>query len=187
MAKTSFKSKNLEQMKAVLGQLEKKDLKVGFLETSHYPDGTPVAYVAAIQEFGHGSIPPRPFMRPAQETNRDKWSKAFARAVQAAINGSTDLEQGLEQLGMVAAGDVRKAIKAVTAPPLSILTLLIRKHKKGGGTINGREVGRLAGERDFEGPRPKKDKTMNLSGVSTKPLVDEGIMIQSVNSVVENK
>lgn len=187
MAATNFKSKNLEQMKLVLGQLEKKSLKVGFLESAHYPDGTPVAYVASIQEFGHGSTPPRPFMRPAQEQNKDKWNNNFARAVKAAINGVMDLDQGLEQVGMVAAGDVRKAIKAVTAPPLSILTLLIRKHKKGGGTVNGREVGRLAGERDFEGPRPKKDKTMNLSGVSTKPLVDDGIMIQSVTSVVENR
>lgn len=158
MAKTNFKSKNLEQMKVVLGQLEKKDLKVGFLETSHYPDGTPVAYVAAIQEFGHGSIPPRPFMRPAQEANRDKWSKAFARMVQAAINGSMDLEQGLEQLGMVAAGDVRKAIKAVTAPPLSPVTIAMRQRR-----IKGKK------------------------SASTKPLVDEGIMIQSVASVVENK
>lgn len=186
-AKTDLKSKAMEQMKLVLGQLEKKNLKVGFLENATYPDGTPVAYVASIQEFGHGPIPPRPFMRPAQDQNKEKWSAQFTRVVKAAINGAIDLEQGMEQVGMVAAGDIRKAIKAVTAPPLSPLTLLIRKHKKKGGTVNGKEVGRLAAERDFEGPRPKKDKTMNLSGVSTKPLVDEGIMIQAVTSVVETK
>jgi hypothetical protein len=44
------------------------ELQVGFMENADpYPDGTPVALVAAVQEFGSPSngIPPRPFMRPA--------------------------------------------------------------------------------------------------------------------------
>lgn len=35
-----------------------KSLKVGFLEGATYPDGTPVAYIAAINEFGGSAIIP---------------------------------------------------------------------------------------------------------------------------------
>ncbi|EMW9885859.1 hypothetical protein AAFW11_001380 [Salmonella enterica] len=35
-----------------------KSLKVGFLEGATYPDGTPVAYIAAIQEFGGSAVIP---------------------------------------------------------------------------------------------------------------------------------
>lgn len=34
-----------------------KSLKVGFLEGATYPDGTPVAYIAAINEFGGSANP----------------------------------------------------------------------------------------------------------------------------------
>lgn len=43
----------LAQLKAVYDELAKKQLKVGFFAHSKYPDGTPVAYVAAIQELGY--------------------------------------------------------------------------------------------------------------------------------------
>ena len=38
-------------------------VRVGFLEGSTYPDGTPTALVAAVQNFGAPArgIPPRPF------------------------------------------------------------------------------------------------------------------------------
>ncbi|EDQ1698258.1 hypothetical protein GP195_005251, partial [Salmonella enterica] len=35
-----------------------KSLKVGFLEGATYPDGTPLAYIAAINEFGGSAIIP---------------------------------------------------------------------------------------------------------------------------------
>ncbi|MDL2105264.1 hypothetical protein QQJ69_19235, partial [Proteus mirabilis] len=56
----------LAQLKAVYYELARKRLSVGFFEHSKYPDGTPIAYVASIQELGYpaGGIPPRPFLRP---------------------------------------------------------------------------------------------------------------------------
>ncbi|STM78062.1 Uncharacterised protein [Escherichia coli] len=35
-----------------------KKLKVGFLEGATYPDGTSVAYIAAVQEFGGRAVIP---------------------------------------------------------------------------------------------------------------------------------
>lgn len=182
-------SKALDALKKTLEEMERKTLQVGFFDTAHYPDGTPVAYVASIQEFGWGPIPPRPFMRVAQAQNKEKWLNNLARASKAAINGKIEFLHALEQVGKVAAGDVQKAIKAVTAPPLSPLTLLLRKHKKGADPekIGGKLVGQYHKQANFMGPQPKQKKADTLAGVSTKPLVDDGLMIQSVTSAVVDK
>lgn len=149
------RTSNEAAIRKMLADLEKKEVRVGFFENSKYPDGTPIAYVAAIQEFGYGPIPPRPFMRPAEESNKGKWVKGIASGVRAVIAGQVTLDHALEQVGMVAAGDVRKAIKAVTAPPLAESTVRARQRRKKG----------------------KK-------AVSRKPLVDTGQMLQAVNSAV---
>ena len=149
------RTSNSEAIKKMLAELEKKEIRVGFFENSKYTDGTPIAYVAAIQEFGYGPIPPRPFMRPAEEENKGKWLKGIAAGVRGVIAGNVTLDHALEQVGMVAAGDVRKAIKAVTAPPLAESTVRARHRRKKG----------------------KK-------AVSRKPLVDTGQMLQAVNSAV---
>ncbi|MBP3933132.1 MAG: hypothetical protein J6D44_04585 [Pseudomonas sp.] len=149
---------NASAIKKVLEELGRKEIKVGFFESAKYPDGTPIAYVAAIQEFGHGPIPPRPFMRPAEQQNAAKWQKGIAAGVKSALNGSITIEHALEQVGMVAAGDVRKAIKAVTAPPLADSTISARQR-------------RLKGKK----------------AASIKPLVDSGQMIQAVTSAVVDK
>ena len=149
------RTSNSEAIKKMLAELEKKEIRVGFFENSKYTDGTPIAYVAAIQEFGYGPIPPRPFMRPAEEANKGKWLKGIAAGVRGVIAGNVTLDHALEQVGMVAAGDVRKAIKAVTAPPLAESTVRARQRRKKG----------------------KK-------AVSTKPLVDTSQMLQAVNSAV---
>lgn len=144
-----------QRLKEILSDLEKREVRVGFFDTSHYEDGTPIAYVAAIQEFGYGPIPPRPFMRPAAEANKSKWAKGFASVVRSVVDGGSTVDHALEQIGMVAAGDVRKAIKAVTAPALKESTIRARQSRKKG----------------------KK-------AVSQKPLVDSGQMLQAVNSAV---
>lgn len=152
------RTSNASAIKKVLEELGRKEIKVGFFESAKYPDGTPIAYVAAIQEFGHGPIPPRPFMRPAEQQNAAKWQKGIAAGFKAALNGAVTIEHALEQVGMVAAGDVRKAIKAVTAPPLARSTVQARQR-------------RLKGKKS----------------ASTKPLVDSGQMIQAVTSAVVDK
>lgn len=149
------RTSNSEAIKKMLAELDRKEIRVGFFENSKYPDGTPIAYVAAIQEFGYGPIPPRPFMRPAEEANKVKWVKGIASGVRAVIAGQVTLDHALEQVGMVAAGDVRKAIKAVTDPPLAESTVRARQRRKKG----------------------KK-------AVSRKPLVDTAQMLQAVNSAV---
>lgn len=151
-------SKALQAMQKALRELERKEIRVGFFDTAHYPDNTPVAYVAAIQEFGYGPIPPRPFMRPAQAQNQQKWLAALAKGAKLSFVGKIDVSMVMAQVGMVAAGDVQKAIKAVTTPPLAQATIDARQS-------------RLTGKK----------------AASNKPLVDTGQMLQSVTSAVVDR
>ncbi|PHM47162.1 hypothetical protein [Xenorhabdus miraniensis] len=181
-------SQKLAHMKKLYDELGQKQIKVGFFEHSKYPDGTSIAYVATIQELGHGAIPPRPFMRPAMQENRAEYASLIQRAVNAAIKGNITIHDGLNQVGAKAAGDVQRHIRAVQTPPLSMVTLLMRKRRKQTGFVaGGKEVGRAYRDANFVGPRRKGDKTADISGVSTKPLVDEGLMLQAVTFAVEDK
>lgn len=149
----------LAQLKAVYGELAKKQLKVGFFGHSKYPDGTPVAYVAAIQELGYpaGGIPPRPFIRPAMTEHKPEYSNLIVRAVKAAVKGNITITDGLTQVGAKAAGDVKMMIKSVTTPPLKDATVAARARRHSKGKATG------------------------------KPLVDSGLMLQSVTFAVEDK
>lgn len=149
---------NSAAIEKALKELKGKEIQVGFFESAKYPDGTPIAYVAAIQEFGYGPIPPRPFLRPAEMQNKNKWQAGIVAGLKAALDGSVTVQNALEQVGMVAAGDVRKAIRAVTSPPLKESTIKARQSRKKG----------------------KK-------AASTKPLVDTGQMLQAVTSAVVTK
>lgn len=139
-----------------LGRLR---LQVGFFDTRQYPDGTPVAYVAAVQEFGHpgGGIPPRPFMRPALAQHKKEIVDELQRGSRAAMRGSLTVKQVLTQVGGAVAGHVQEAVTAITTPELSEGTLKARQSRK------------------------------KTKGVSKKPLVDTGYLLASIDSQVVPK
>lgn len=154
--------------------------KVGFLESSKYPDGTPVAYVATIQEFGapEQSIPPRPFMRPTVARDTPKWRDLAEKGARSIARGNDTLETVLDKLGGVAAGGVKRSIQEVTSPALSPVTLVLRKWRREGRKITGATVGQAAAYANSPGA--------DFSGAPTKPLVDEGIMFGAVTHAVES-
>lgn len=137
--------------------IQSKKLRVGWFDTARYQDGTPVAYVAAIQEFGHGAIPPRPFMRPTIAQQRQAWRDTLRKGAKQVLAERLTFEQMLTAFGLSAAGDVAESIKAVTAPPLSPRTLASRQVKK------------------------------KTPGVSAKPLIDTALMFQSVTAQVSDE
>jgi len=165
----------LDQIAQKLGSA--KSVKVGFLDKSTYPDGTPVPMVAAIQEFGapRAGIPPRPFMRPTAHQNRDEW----ARALQAALVASEwDTSKALAMLGEHVAGDIRMAISKLASPPLSLVTLMLRKMK---AETPGLKVTR----KTVEIARQRVAAGESVAGASTKPLVETGNLLSSVEYEVE--
>jgi HK97 gp10 family phage protein len=144
-------------IKRVMEDIARKRLSVGFFPEAKYEDGTPVAYVAAIQEFGTDTIPARPFMRPTISENRTKWVELIRKGFKAAMAGRVTITQVYGQVGMSTAGDVSRTISQVTTPPLSAATIAARQGKR------------------------------KTPSVSTKPLVDTGLLIQSVTSQVQDK
>lgn len=97
--------------------------KVGWFESAVYPEGTPVAYVATIQEFGTSRIHARPFMRPAVADHGQEWLDQLADGARASLNGGPSGAQVLELVALGAAGNVAEKIQAVTSPALSPITV----------------------------------------------------------------
>lgn len=145
-----------EQIERVLRELESKEVRVGFFENAVYDDGTPVAYVAAIQEHGDPgrSIPARPFMRPTFSAQQAALKNNLARGVRAALHERITTDAMLDQIGRNMAGEVVRTIESITEPELEESTIAARASRR------------------------------KSPGVSRKPLVDTGYLIQSVDSAV---
>ena len=84
-----------------------------------YPDGTSVALVGAVHEFGSGTrkIPERSFLRSTINDERKTYTKMLSTIAEFAIDEGRDLKDGLAIVGQVAQGDVQKKIVDIKDPP----------------------------------------------------------------------
>lgn len=101
-------------------------LRVGFLAGATYPDGKPVAMIAAFNEFGvpsHGQ-PPRPFFRNMIAKNKGGWPNLVKVALK---NANYDTPKALKVVGEVLRGQLVQSIVDTNAPPLADST----KKRKG--------------------------------------------------------
>lgn len=158
-------------------------LKVGFLSNARYASGTPVAQIAAIQNFGAPAkgIPPRPFFSNMIKDKSDGWPKGIATQLKET---NYDVDATLNRTGQAIAGQLRQAIVDTNEPPLSQVTLMLRKMRTENPdlVVTAKTVGQAAA-RIAAGESP--------GGVSTKPLVDigpeGGHMLQSVDYSIDRK
>lgn len=158
-------------------------VRIGWFSTAKYPNGTPTAYVASIHEFGAPSrgIPARSFIRPTIAAQTGAWSQQMRFYAKQIVAGQLDVEHALEGLAIVARGDVDATMARLREPPLSPLTVYIRKFVKTGGVIHGYgDVARLRAEME----REKAKGTLNLSGVSDDPLDFTGYMRATLSYTV---
>lgn len=95
-------------------------LRVGFLEGATYPDGKPVAMIAAIQDGGSGTIPPRPFFRNMIADKKGGWGNDVAVALRAT---DFDATAALHLVGQNIEGQLRQSIKDTNSPPLAPSTI----------------------------------------------------------------
>lgn len=123
-------------------------LRVGFLENATYPQtprpklraqynarrrkgnlrpirtSTPAAVnvptVAAWNEYGTGTAPPRPFFRTMIRNKAHEWGPALA--IQLRLN-DYDLDKSLKVLGEGIAGQLRESIINTNSPPLAQSTI----------------------------------------------------------------
>lgn len=147
------------KLQSALLQMKRKSVKIGWFESSNYPDGTPVAYVAAIQNYGSPAqnIPPRPFMENTEDAKRGEWNELLAEAAEAIINDEVGVIEALDKIGFKAEGDIAETISQIIAPPLKSATVAARLRKR----ANRTHVGNL-----------------------TKPLIDTGLMFATLTHVV---
>jgi len=163
-------------------ELESKVSKAGWFESNKYEDGTPVAYIASIQEIGcpERSIPPRPFMRPTIAEKKADWASIAELGAKAILKGDVTAENVMGQLADSAVGDVKKTISSIHTPVLSPITIELRAMKKNGEKITGATVGVASAKVASEGYKTPQ-------GVSIKPLIDSGILFDTMMSKVEDK
>lgn len=152
-------------------------LKVGFLEDATYPDGTLVALVAATQNYGSPSkgIPPRPFLSNTIAAHKNEWPKELAKL----LKGNKLLaDKALEIMGEHIKGQIQQEIVKLTDPPLSPVTLMLRKMKFKNPTLK-------VTMSTVNEARRRVASGEGYAGVSTKPLIDTGHMLQSVDYAIE--
>lgn len=174
---------NLARIREVLNrvpeQFADKVAKVGWFPSAVYEDGTPVAYVAAIQENGapEVSIPARPFVAPTVKEHSKEWGQLMGDGARAVLRGKTSADAVLEGVGMVAVGDIQATIEGGGFKPLSPTTILLRKWKREGRKITGSVVGEAAAE---VAAHPEL-----IAGVNADPLRDSGLMVATITSTVD--
>lgn len=184
MGKVTANLANLEKLSNRLKNADKKNLEVGWFKSAKYGDGTPVAGVAAVQEFGSPKrgIPPRPFMRPTIAEKQKSWDKLMADGARAFIRGSASFPQVLEGLGLKVEADIKNQIENGNYQPLSPVTIALRRLKNEGVPIGGATVGRVAAAiaRGETGP----GQLGNQSFGNKTPLQDTGYMVATVTHEV---
>lgn len=111
------------------GVTNAQTVQVGFLEGATYPDGTPVAMIAAIQNWGAPSvgIPPRPFFTDMIAKRSPEWADAIGKLL---VANQYDAARTLDMIGEAVAGQLRKQIQDTNAPPLAASTIRRKGHAK---------------------------------------------------------
>lgn len=98
-------------------------VKVGFLaDATSYPDGTSVAMVAAMNEFGVPSHkqPPRPFFRTMISQKSPGWARAVADLMRA---NDMNVAKVLDLEGQGIKSQLQQSIEDLTDPPLAPSTV----------------------------------------------------------------
>lgn len=190
--KVSVGGKGFKRLAQAAKDIKNTSVKVGWFSSNKYPNGTPVAQAAVTHEFGlpEQNIPPRPFIRPAIKESQSVIKKIIEQGTKKALNGTGTAEQMMGLAGEKLKGQIQKSIQAVTAPPLKEETIKARIRRTAG---YNKLLGNLAAQgASYEQVQTKVNKFINKkleksSKSLRKPLVDTGLMFDSVTYIVEKK
>lgn len=90
-------------------------VKIGFLAGATYPDGKPVAMIAAIHNFGKW-----PFFTNMIREKSPEWAPAIGQLL---VDNDYDATKALTLTGEAVAGQLRQSIVDTVAPPLAESTI----------------------------------------------------------------
>lgn len=180
-----MRKKNVKLWNQLTKNLQDFKIEAGWFENTKYGDGTPVAGVAAVQNYGahiHVTdrqrnflhylglhlkkvteeivIPPRPFMDNAKKRiTGNEGYKIVMQELLRGFEGKQTMEQASSRIGLWMQSVIQEEIKKIYTPPLSEATIEIRNNEYS-----------------------SKSKSK-----STKPLNATGIMFATVQSKVTMK
>lgn len=164
-------------LEAKLAELSKKvsnasTVEVGFLEDATYPDGTPVALVAAANNFGAPSrgIPPRPFFTNMIKQHGGEWGDQVGELL---ARTGFDAQASLDLMGEHIEGQLRDSIIATSEPANSPVTNLLKQRFPMGGQTFADVL------------QARSDVANGATAPAGKPLVHSGFMLGSVSREVK--
>lgn len=108
------------KLRQIRERLAKKRVLVGVPEgAGSYEDGTKLAVIAAVNEFGSadGNIPERSFLRVPLRAAGKELSAVFKNSVPEAASGAITIDNLYDRVGLKAVGIVQEAISAGIDPP----------------------------------------------------------------------
>ena len=99
-----------------------KSVSIGFMAGATYPDGTPVAMVAAIQNYGApaANIPPRPFFSNMVKDKSSNWGASLGNVLQA---NNYDADIALKAMGQGIGDQLQDSIRETNSPELAASTV----------------------------------------------------------------
>jgi len=110
----------VQRVRELRDRLDRKNaVLVGVPKGSgNYEDGTKMAVIAAVQEYGSadGRIPERSFLRVPLNAEQKQFAATFRETVPDVVQGSLTSEQMLDRVGSQAVGVVQEAISAGINP-----------------------------------------------------------------------
>ncbi len=168
-------------LESIPEQFANKEAKVGWFPAAQYENGTPVAYVALIQEKGapEAGIPARPFIGPTVDKHQSEWVELLGAGAASVMRGKHTADDVLTMVGAQVVGDIQEQIASNSVQALSPVTLVLRKWRREGRVITGKTVGEAAAAY-------ANDPSI-IGGVNADPLQDSGLLIDSINHTVGPK
>lgn len=129
-------TKEWDRMKARLMKTAPRQIDVGWFEEAVYPDGTPVAWIAMLNEYGYmttgkyqGYHPPRPFFRTFLKefiTNTVLMNSKIAPKVAAVAEGKLTWAALHREIGQQLVDWVKKKILETKSPHNTPLTISLK-------------------------------------------------------------
>lgn len=139
----------------LINELDDFTVQAGWFENSRYDNNTPVAYIAAIQNYGarvrvadsfknalhyvgihlrkdkaEFIIPPRPFMENAKRRLEGSEGKQILlQELLMVFEGKQTMERAINRLGLWLQSVIQGEIKALNSPKLSGMTVELRNNK----------------------------------------------------------
>ena len=133
--------KRVQSIIAKAGKGGVKQVQVGFFSSARYTEGKKpyVASVAAWNEFGTSSIPPRPFFRNAIRSFKPKAKKFLKQRIDPKRMVLT--RELAEPLGQAFQNEIQDSIRDLSKPRNAEATIRQKRRKLGGKKVRHQFVG----------------------------------------------